>query len=188
MAWQYLRLHRRTTVATHELKTDPVPFDAVARGEKTFEVRLNDRDFQPGDELLLRRTRNSGWAMRNTGAPLEYTGEQLRCVVGYVLEGPGYGIADGWVVLSLTHVSGVEGRPVTAQEDRWLRDAAKRSSTLVAPGKLVSGVTLPLAPSCKQAAGCPDPAWCARAGSCLNVPAKSGVDAAQPQQPEEPRP
>ncbi len=31
-------------------------------------------------------------------------------------------------------------RPPTTQEDRWLRDAAKRASTVVAPGKLADGV------------------------------------------------
>lgn len=39
-------------------------------------------------------------------------------------------------------LAGVQGRPPTAQEDRWLREAAKASSTLVAPGKLVGGVAL----------------------------------------------
>jgi hypothetical protein len=85
----------------HELKTDPDVFDAVADGRKTFEIRLNDRDFQPGDGLLLRRTRNSGWAMKNTGAPLEYTGEELRVIVTYVLRGPVYGLGDGWAILSI---------------------------------------------------------------------------------------
>lgn len=84
----------------HELKTDPDVFDAVAAGVKTFEIRLNDRDYQPGDGLLLRRTRDTGWAMKNTGAPLEYTGEEFRCIVTYVLRGPVYGLADGWAILS----------------------------------------------------------------------------------------
>lgn len=39
----------------HVLKTLPDYFDAVARGEKTFEVRRDDRGFQKGDILVLHR-------------------------------------------------------------------------------------------------------------------------------------
>lgn len=86
----------------HELKTDPIVFDAVASGAKTHEIRLNDRDFQVGDHLLLRRTRYSGEDMR-TWAPLEYTGEQLTRVVSHIQTG--YGLADGWVILSFATLS-----------------------------------------------------------------------------------
>ena len=39
---------------THDLKTWPEPFEAVWRGEKHHEVRVDDRSFAVGDELLLR--------------------------------------------------------------------------------------------------------------------------------------
>jgi hypothetical protein len=39
----------------HVLKTWPLFFDAQASGEKTFEVRRNDREFEVGDVLVLRR-------------------------------------------------------------------------------------------------------------------------------------
>ena len=48
----------------HELKTDPDVFDEVARGEKTFEIRYNDRNFQIGDRLTLRRTDFTGEEMK----------------------------------------------------------------------------------------------------------------------------
>ena len=70
-------------------------------GLKTFEIRKNDRDYQPDDELLLRKTRFTGKAMAETGAPLEYTGDECTVVVSHVLRGPIYGLTDGWAILSI---------------------------------------------------------------------------------------
>lgn len=39
--------------AQHVLKTWPEPFAAVLAGLKTAELRVNDRGFEVGDELLL---------------------------------------------------------------------------------------------------------------------------------------
>lgn len=39
---------------THDLKIWPRYYAAVSTGEKTFEVRNNDRGFQKGDEVVLR--------------------------------------------------------------------------------------------------------------------------------------
>jgi uncharacterized protein DUF3850 len=41
-------------VKIHELKSWPKFFEKVISGEKTFEIRLNDRDFHVGDFLYLR--------------------------------------------------------------------------------------------------------------------------------------
>lgn len=86
---------------THELETDPEVFDAVAKGEKTFEIRQDDRGFNVGDELLLRRTKHTGYEMRRLKYPLIFTGEQEQRKVTHILRGPIYGLADGWVILSL---------------------------------------------------------------------------------------
>jgi hypothetical protein len=38
----------------HELKLHPRYFNRVASGQKPFEIRKNDRDFQVGDTVLLK--------------------------------------------------------------------------------------------------------------------------------------
>jgi len=38
----------------HKLKTWPEPFEALYTGKKKYEIRKNDRNFKPGDILLLR--------------------------------------------------------------------------------------------------------------------------------------
>lgn len=50
-----LRLPRWTVSAMteHILKVEAPYFEALASGEKTFEVRRNDRSFQRGDRLVL---------------------------------------------------------------------------------------------------------------------------------------
>lgn len=60
----------------HELKIWPAFYEAVSDGRKTFEVRLNDRGFQAGDTVELKRWDN----VRE-----RYTGEQLTYQIGYVL-------------------------------------------------------------------------------------------------------
>lgn len=89
----------------HILKTDPDVFQAVLSGEKTFEIRLNDRGYAVGDVLGLRETKHTGAEMR-AGAPLEYTGRECQRFVSHVLTG--YGLADGWCCLSfrLPHAAG----------------------------------------------------------------------------------
>ena len=85
---------------THELKTDPSIFDDVVKGLKRFEIRKNDRDYAVGDLLKLRKTRHSGEEMAK-GAPLEYVGPPLYVYAKYILYGPIYGLADGWVVITI---------------------------------------------------------------------------------------
>ncbi|HEX9996522.1 MAG TPA: ASCH/PUA domain-containing protein [Abditibacterium sp.] len=80
----------------HFLKTWPKHFDAVARGEKTFEARKNDRDFQVGDTLTLQRFD------QKTG---QFTGAEIDKRISHILHGGAYGIAEGHCILSLQEVS-----------------------------------------------------------------------------------
>lgn len=89
-------------MALHELKTDTKVFQAVYDGFKSYEIRHNDRNFKVNDHLLLRETKYSGEEMKN-GKPLIYTGRDEYVRVTYILEGPIYGLADNWVIMSFTY-------------------------------------------------------------------------------------
>jgi hypothetical protein len=84
-------------MAMHVLKTDPEVFGAVLSGDKTFEIRFNDRSFQIGDRLELHETVHTGAEIK-AGKPLLYTGRVEVRTVSHVLTG--YGLMDGWCCLS----------------------------------------------------------------------------------------
>jgi len=60
---------------THELKTWPEYFEAIASGAKTFEIRENDRDFKVGDILVLEEYNDNS---------KKYTGRAEVRVITYV--------------------------------------------------------------------------------------------------------
>lgn len=86
---------------THTLKTWSVYWDAVERGEKTFEVRRDDRGFQNGDILVLRRMVQSsagGWNEdRSDNQP-----KDIRRKVTFILMGGQFGVEPGFVVMGMT--------------------------------------------------------------------------------------
>ncbi len=84
----------------HNLKTDPAIFDEVAAGRMTCQIRNNDRGFAVGDTLILQKTAGTGAEMAK-GKPLVYTGELAFARITHILPGPIYGIAEGWVMLSI---------------------------------------------------------------------------------------
>lgn len=59
----------------HELKLDVIYFDDVKWGDKSFEIRFNDRDYKVGDTLHLMEW-NSGTRM--------YTGRDLHRQITYI--------------------------------------------------------------------------------------------------------
>lgn len=77
-------------VKAHELKCWPDPFDAVKSGQKRHEVRRNDRGFEVGHLLHLRKFDPDTH---------EYMGPELLAEITYVSNG--FGLPDGLVVLSI---------------------------------------------------------------------------------------
>lgn len=80
----------------HWLKTLPPYFQAVFDGFKTFEVRRDDRGFEPGDTLYLQEYHPANG----------YTGRLVGREVTYVLRsGEGdFGIEPGFVVMGLRKI------------------------------------------------------------------------------------
>jgi hypothetical protein len=69
----------------HELKTWIEYWEEVAGGEKTFEVRKNDRNYKVGDMLFLRCYDKD---------KQQYTGKGgLKRVITYILKGGSFGIS-----------------------------------------------------------------------------------------------
>ena len=77
-------------MAIHRLKTLPEYYGAAISGEKTFELRKDDRGFRVGDVLRLMEWEDD-----------RYTGREMSWRIKYILRGPVYGLAEGWCILAL---------------------------------------------------------------------------------------
>jgi len=73
----------------HRLKIDPYYFAEVLAGRKTFEVRLNDRNFLHRDTIELHE-----WAQG------KYTGRFVMAKITFLMCGGHYGISPEYVVFS----------------------------------------------------------------------------------------
>lgn len=93
----------------HDLKILPEYFRAVKSGEKTFEVRFNDRNFQKGDMLHLREWNGS-----------EYTGESIYVEVTYILNKSDF-CKDGYVIMAIRKMEQKEQKPA-----EWSEEDSKR--------------------------------------------------------------
>lgn len=76
----------------HALKLLPVYFEPVKDKVKTFEIRKNDRGFEIGDILHLKEY---------DAINQEYTGRGCYRTIKYILNGPGYGLEEGYCILSI---------------------------------------------------------------------------------------
>lgn len=91
---------------THEIKIYDYYADAVISGEKTFEVRYNDRGYQKGDFVKFKVMDTTDSVYRSfplTSHPLHGKVYEIT----YILSG--FGVADNWVVFSI--------RPVEEEKD-----------------------------------------------------------------------
>ena len=98
-------------MTTHALKTWPSYFQQVWDGEKTFEIRYDDRGYQRGDVLVLREwDRDRPCSCDRTTHPGDcekFTGREITATVGCVMastpaKGHQRGFhGQGYVVMSL---------------------------------------------------------------------------------------
>ena len=91
----------------HKLKTERVFLEAIASGEKTWDIRNNDRHFQRGDVVTFREYRNpysgifAAMAGEKPPAPLL---PEVRKRIGWIMHGPCRGLEEGYCIFSLEDV------------------------------------------------------------------------------------
>lgn len=88
----------------HELKTLPVFFKEILSGNKTAEMRRDDKCFQKGDIVTLREYDPKKHALTDCC----YTGQEILVEITHVLHGEEWGIKDGYAMLSFKKISGEE--------------------------------------------------------------------------------
>ncbi|MGA5592387.1 ASCH/PUA domain-containing protein [Enterococcus mundtii] len=71
----------------HQLKILPQYFQAVSIGDKTFEIRKNDRDFKVGDNIALSEYEDG-----------QYTGRSILVVITYITD---YEQKDDYIVFGI---------------------------------------------------------------------------------------
>jgi len=87
----------------HKLKIAPTFFEAVLLGEKTFEIRLDDRGYQKGDDVVLREYDMDASFMDDH----RFTGREHVMKVGFVTS---YEQKPGYVVFSLINKATQAGK------------------------------------------------------------------------------
>ena len=75
----------------HELKTWPDPFQAAWIGDKTYEVRVNDRGFKTGDDIVLIE-----WDPRDN----VYSGRNIIGTIRHITHGGNFGLPETLCVFS----------------------------------------------------------------------------------------
>lgn len=78
---------------THVLKVWKEFYPSIDNGDKTFELRKDDRDFKVGDKLILQEYDNHLF---------EYTGKECERRITYILKDASkFGLKRGFVILGL---------------------------------------------------------------------------------------
>lgn len=89
-----------STHQVHELECWPPHWEDVDSERKRVEIRRNDRGYQVGDVLVLREW-NPEMLISEIGLDGPYTGRVCHRTVTHVLHGGEFGLAGGYVALSL---------------------------------------------------------------------------------------
>jgi hypothetical protein len=79
----------------HSLKCWPEPFEAIVRGAKRHEYRLDDRAYNVGDTLTL---------MEWDPETRSFSGRVARVRVTYLTRGPEFGVSPGYIAMSIAPV------------------------------------------------------------------------------------
>ena len=95
----------------HEIKLLEDYCDAVLSGEKTFEVRKNDRGYQKGDHVSFTPVDRSYLKFYHPVSEKEYE-------ITYVHSG--LGLENGYVVFGIKDISGVTVAENTPKMGRWV--------------------------------------------------------------------
>lgn len=74
----------------HNLKILPMYFEEVRLGNKTFELRKNDRHYNIGDTLILKEFDGNN-----------YTKRELTREITYILQGGNYGLDKDYCILGM---------------------------------------------------------------------------------------
>lgn len=96
-----MNLEAKRPSRLHKLKCQAPHFSAVLSGLKRAEVRLNDRDYQEGDYLLLAE------ALPREDGSTEPTGREFLAVITHLLRGGQHGLDSQYVMLSLQPIADV---------------------------------------------------------------------------------
>lgn len=83
---------------THELKTFTFYFDLIIEGIKPFEIRKNDKNFQEGDQVLLRDWDRYGE---------KFTGRECLVQITCIVQGGQFGIKTGYCVFGFRMLKSV---------------------------------------------------------------------------------
>lgn len=83
-------------MTTHKLKCDMDFFDDIWHGRKTYEYRLNDRDFKVGDTLKL---------MDYQPYEMKYSGQFVLAKVVHILKGGLFGIPAGYCIMVIKNIA-----------------------------------------------------------------------------------
>lgn len=86
-------------MAIHELKTWSDAFEPTRAGYKTAEIRLDDRNFQVGDELILREY---------CPKTKTYSGRSITVLVRHRMEGRKFGLSENYVLMSIVLLNKVK--------------------------------------------------------------------------------